>query len=156
MKFISLLEIVPCKFRWKIETPGHLEQKKGDIVKVLKKAFDIVKISTSHEIEDVYEGSITIDTLLPMSKLQYTEAFHHSIRNFLTTIVNICGIDTTIPLKVKVQITLCDLDQGRLTNVSYNYRKEKLYILNNCLKITTLKLILCQNRVVIMLLDSYS
>ncbi|VDH97122.1 Hypothetical predicted protein [Mytilus galloprovincialis] len=103
---------VPYKVRWTIETPGHLQHKKDDIVKVLKKAIEIVRIGTSHKIEDVYEGSITIDTLLPMSILQDKEAFHDSIRKFLSAIVTICRIDTTIPLEVKVQITLIDQEKG--------------------------------------------
>lgn len=83
----------------------------------MKNAIEIVKIGTSHEIEDIHEGSITIDTLLPMSILQDKNAFHQSIRNFLEEMVSVCGLDPNIPLSVKVQITLSDLEQGKLPHV---------------------------------------
>ncbi|CAC5366413.1 unnamed protein product [Mytilus coruscus] len=111
-KYSEEQEIKRCKLHWRIETPEYLEHKKDDIVKAMKNAIEIVKIGTSHEIEDINEGSITIDTLLPISILQDEKAFHHSIRKFLDAMVSICRIDTSIPLEVKVQITFIDQEQG--------------------------------------------
>ncbi|XP_071136350.1 putative leucine-rich repeat-containing protein DDB_G0290503 [Mytilus edulis] len=111
-----------CKLHWRIETPGYLEHKKDEIVKAMKNAIEIVKIGTSHEIEDIHEGSITIDTLLPMSILKDKNAFHQSIQKFLEEMVSVCGIDPKIPLVVTVQITLCDLDQG---SVKYSIEEVK-------------------------------
>ncbi|VDI78050.1 Hypothetical predicted protein [Mytilus galloprovincialis] len=111
-----------CKLHWRIETPGYLEHKKDEIVKAMKNAIEIVKIGTSHEIEDIHEGSITIDTLLPMSILQDKNAFHQSIRKFLEEMVSVCGLDPNIPLSVKVQITLSDLEQG---SVKYSIEEMK-------------------------------
>lgn len=86
----------------------------------MKNAIKIVKIGTSHEIEDINEGSIIIDTLIPICILQDKTAFHHSIRKFLDSMVMVCEIDTKTPLDVKVQITISDRYQGRLPYDSYN------------------------------------
>ncbi|CAG2209496.1 unnamed protein product [Mytilus edulis] len=111
-----------CKLHWRIETPGYLEHKKDEIVKAMKNAIEIVKIGTSHEIEDIHEGSITIDTLLPMSILKDKNIFISPFENFLEEMVSVCGIDPNIPLVVKVQITLSDLDQG---SVKYSIEEVK-------------------------------
>lgn len=99
----------------------------------MKNAIEIVKIGTSHEIEDINEGSITIDTLLPISILQNEKLFHHSIRKFLDAMVRICEIDTSIPLEVKVKVTLIDKEQGKLSHISFLYKLSYNKVCRDCM-----------------------
>ena len=93
----------------KLSTPGGLGKEKEKIVKILRNAADIIKVSCDGiEIDFVMEGSITIGALVHRSLLQDEETFERAIKGFLDEMVKVCKIDTSIPLVVKVKIFVLD------------------------------------------------
>lgn len=59
-----------------------------------------------YKIEVVKRGSITIGSYIPVNILNNEEEFKVSIRHFLDMFVDICNINTSEPLVVKVNINI--------------------------------------------------
>lgn len=99
---------------WTINTHGILEEEREKIIQTLQKSIETTLHSTvetvnmwsPYKIEVVKRGSITIGTSVPGNYLQNEEEFKVSIRQFLDMFVDICGINTSVPLVVKVNINI--------------------------------------------------
>lgn len=94
-----------------ISTTKGLKEKKKEIVEYFKKIVGQNTSAAPFIVTSVKEGSIIVGTLLPVYIIKDAEEFREAIRNFLNQMVTRCKIDTSIPLVVKVKITVSDFKQ---------------------------------------------
>ncbi|XP_052088002.1 uncharacterized protein LOC127725187 [Mytilus californianus] len=117
-EFFNLgIEGIDCPKRcleWTINTHGILEKERDKIIQTLQKSIETTLQSTvetvnmwsPYKIEVVKRGSITIGTSVPVDFLKDEEKFKASVRQFLDSFVDICNINTSVPLVVKVNINI--------------------------------------------------
>lgn len=108
-----------CIVELKISTQGSIREKKEVIKQYFEKAAESLNLVAPFEVKYVWDGSITIGTLLPVDILKNEEEFKSAICIFLDQMVTNCNIETSTPLLVKVKITILDHEQKGVSH-AYN------------------------------------
>lgn len=103
------------RVEWKLLTPSTWNL--PDIIDTLKKRS--ARLRQWFEIENVFEGSLVIQTLVQQNVLDNREEFRASVHLFLEKFVEVCRINADVPTVIKVAliIELGEFEKEGNTNV---------------------------------------
>ncbi|XP_076075952.1 uncharacterized protein LOC143046747 [Mytilus galloprovincialis] len=121
------------RVEWKLLTPSTWNL--PDIIDTLKKRS--ARLRQWFEIENVFEGSLVIQTLVQQNVLDNQEEFRASVHLFLEKFVEVCRIHADVPTVIKVALIIelgefeKEETEEKPSNIEINKKDKTTYIADN-------------------------
>lgn len=95
---------------WQLATPANWNPK--EIEQILNESQERFK-DLPMKIKFVRNGSLVLMTTIAAKDLKESTTFQNAVKAFLTRMVEVCNIDTTIKCNVDVTLHILKSDEGK-------------------------------------------
>lgn len=102
---------------WQLATPEHWNA--AEVEQILTKCEDKFK-DIPMKIKFVRKGSLVIMTTIAAKVLKDSKDFQSAVEIFLTRMVDVCSIDTTVKCIVDVTVHILNRDECKYINIMQN------------------------------------